>query len=272
MTRRAFGLFALSLAMVPLACATGTTPAGSRLETTPRHDEWVDVAQGNRTVKAYVVYPQRSDKAPAVLVIHENRGLTDWVRTVADRLAENGYIAVAPDLLSGMAPGGGNTKDFPSEDAARQGIGALPREQVLADLRAVAAYAKKIPASSGRLAVGGFCWGGARTWDLAAEIGGVDGAFVFYGTGPTTAEAVARISAPVYGFYGGNDERVNATIPQSAQAMAAAGKTFEPVTYAGAGHAFMRLGELPDADPANVRAKDEAWARWLGLLKQTFAR
>ena len=252
------------------ACHSTSTAPASRLETTPRHDEWADVAQGSRNVRAYVVYPQRPDRAPAVLVIHENRGLTDWVRTVADRLAENGYIAVAPDLLSGMAPGGGGTRDFPSEDAARQAIGSLPREQVIADLRAVADYAKKIPAASGRLAVSGFCWGGSRTWDVATQIGGVDAAFVSYGTGPTTADAVASVAAPVYGFYGGNDARVNATIPQTAEVMTAKGRKYEPVTYDGAGHAFMRLGELPDAEPANARARKEAWTRWLSLLKSTW--
>lgn len=260
--RMAVALATLSLS---IACQS-TATAPSRLDATPRHDEWVDVAQGTRNVKVYVVYPQRATKGPAVLVIHENRGLTDWVRTVADRLAEEGYIALAPDLLSGMAPGGGKTKDFASEDAARQAIGALPRAQYLADLKAVAEYAGKIPSSNGHLFAGGFCWGGSRTWDVASEIGGIDAAFVFYGTGPPDAAVVGRIAAPVYGFYGGNDERVNATIPQSAEAMKSAGKTYDPVTYPGAGHAFMRLGELADADPANAKARGDAWARWLKLL------
>ena len=260
-------LIAIASLVLVTACAT-TATAPSRLEATPRHDEWVDVKSGAKSVRTYVVYPQRSDKAPAVLVIHENRGLTDWVRTVADRLAEEGYLAVAPDLLSGTAPNGGGTKDFPSEDAAREAIGKLQRDQVIADLRAVADYARSIPSASGKISVAGFCWGGSRTWDVANNVSGIAAAYPFYGTGPQDAAGVANITAPVYGFYGGSDARVNATIPKSQELMTAAGKTYEPVTYDGAGHAFMRLGELPDATPENRKAHDEAWARWLGLLKR----
>ncbi len=254
------------LALILAACTTTTTtPASStsRLETTPRHDEWVDIGK----VRTYVVYPQRSTKAPAVVVIHENRGLTDWVRTVADRLAEEGYIALAPDLLTGTAPGGGNTKDFPTEDAAREAIGKLDRTQVIEQLRGVVEYARTIPAANGQVSVGGFCWGGSRTWDVANNVDGIRMAFPFYGTGPQDAEGVAGIEAPVYGFYGGNDARVNATIDRTAELMKAAGKTFEPVIYEGAGHAFMRLGELPDAIEANRKAREEGWKRWLELLK-----
>jgi carboxymethylenebutenolidase len=239
-----------------VACQTATpAPSASRLETTPRHDEWVD-AGGVRT---YVVYPQVSNRAPAIVVIHENRGLTDWVRTVADRLAENGYIALAPDLL-------GDTKSFASEDAAREAIGKLDRAKVIENLRSVAEYARGIPAANGTVAVGGFCWGGGRAWDVAANVEGISAAYVFYGTGPDGADTVAGIEAPVYGFYGGNDARVNATIPKTEELMKAAGKRFEPVIYEGAGHAFMRAGEAADAEPANRKAKDDAWKRWLALL------
>ena len=220
-----------------------------------------------RTLHAYVVYPQSSKKTGAVMVIHENRGLTDWVRTVADQLAEKGYIAIAPDMLSGSGPNGGRTKDFPSEDAAREAISKLPREQILADLAATAAYARTIPSMNGKLAVAGFCWGGARTWDTANTVDGITIAFPFYGTGPSTDEAVTGIEAPVHGFYGGDDARVNATIDPSKALMEKHGKTFEPVIYDGAGHAFMRLGELPDSTEANRKARDEAWVRWLTLLR-----
>ena len=248
-----------------VACQTTTTaPATARLEATPRHDEWVDVGK----LRTYVVYPQVSNRAPAIVVIHENRGLTDWVRTVADRLAENGYIALAPDLLSGTAPNGGNTKDFPTEDAAREAIGKLDRARVIEDLRGVVDYARKIPAANGKVSVAGFCWGGSRTWDVANNVDGITAAYPFYGGGPQEPPGVAAIEAPVYGFYGGNDARVNATIPKTAELMKAAGKTFEPVIYEGAGHAFMRLGELPDAIEANRKAHDEAWKRWLALLKR----
>jgi carboxymethylenebutenolidase len=240
---------------------------GNRLETTPRHDEWVTVESAGRQLHLYVVYPQSSKKSGAVMVIHENRGLTDWVRTVADKLAEKGYIAIAPDMLSGAGPNGGRTKDFPSEDAAREAISKLPREQVLSDLAATAAYARTIPSMNGKLAVAGFCWGGSRTWDTANTVDGLSAAFPFYGTGPSTDEAAAGIEAPVYGSYGGDDARVNATIDATKAILDKQGKRFEPVIYDGAGHAFMRLGELPDTTEANRKAHDEAWTRWLTLLR-----
>jgi carboxymethylenebutenolidase len=262
--RRLLPCLALSLALTSGACRA-TLPA-SRLETTPRHDEWVQVRAGDRTVHTYVVYPQRSDRALAVVLIHENRGLTDWVRTVADSLAAEGYIALAPDLLSGMAPGGGRTSDFATQDAAREAIGRLPPQQVAADLRAVLDHARAIPAANGRVAVAGFCWGGSRVWDVAATGADLAAAFVFYGTGPADSARVAPIRAPVYGFYGGDDARVNATIPATAEAMLAAGRRFEPETYPGAGHAYMRATTEPTASAANREAASRSWERWLRLL------
>jgi carboxymethylenebutenolidase len=243
-----------------------TTPA-SRLETTPRHDEWVDLTHGERTVRAYVVYPQKSSLSHVVVVIHENRGLNDWARSVADRLAEEGYIAIAPDFLSGTAPNGGGTRDYPTEDAAREGISRLSRSQVMADLQAAVDYARDIPSADKTVSVAGFCWGGSRAWDAANTIPGLEKIFVFYGGGPQEPAGVAQITAPVYGFYGGDDARVNATIPQTHALMAARHLTFDPVIYDGAGHAFMRLGEQPDASAANRNAYLQAWERWLRLLR-----
>jgi carboxymethylenebutenolidase len=253
----------LALLFTTACVSTSTQPITPRLESTPRHDEWIGTGRG---VRSYVVYPQRSDRAPVIVVIHENRGLTDWVRTVADRLAELGYIAITPDFLSGTAPNGGGTKDYATEDAAREGISKLQRTQVIDDLRAVVEHARTIPSANGKVSVAGFCWGGSRTWDAANAIHGLSAAYVFYGGGPQDAAGVAGIEAPVYGFYGGDDARVNATIPKTQELMDAAGKKFEPVIYEGAGHAFMRLGELPDATPANRKAHDAAWKRWRTLL------
>jgi carboxymethylenebutenolidase len=241
--------------------------AQKRLESSPRHQEWAQVKSGARTVHAFVVFPESKAKAPVVIVIHENRGLTDWVRTVADRLAEAGVIAIAPDLLSGAGPSGGRTKDFPSQDAAREAIGQLAPDQVTADLNAVADYGLKLPGANGKLAVSGFCWGGAQTFRFATNRTDLKGAFVFYGTSPADKDSYARIQAPVYGFYGGNDERVNATIAPAVEAMKALGKRYEPVTYEGAGHAYMRSGEEKDATEPNRKARDESWARWKDLLK-----
>jgi carboxymethylenebutenolidase len=246
--------------------ASGQEWALQRLEKSPRHHEWVAVKHGDRTVHAFLAFPETKAKAAAVVVIHENRGLTDWVRGVADQLAEAGLIAIAPDLLSGSAPGGGKTSDFPTSDAAREGISKLSPDQVTADLDAVADYVAKLPSSTGKVAVAGFCWGGAQSFRFATNRRGLAAAFVFYGTAPQDEEALARIACPVYGFYGGNDARVNATVPATEEATKALGKRYEPVTYEGAGHGFMRSGEEPEATEPNRKARDEGWKRWKELL------
>lgn len=262
-------LFVLGSTLVlGTACAQEEDPALARLNNSPRHHEWVEVKHGDRTVHAFVVFPEVEKKVPAVVVIHENRGLTDWVRGVADQLAEHGYVAIAPDLLSGKGPDGGKTSDFPDRNAARDAIYQLEQEQVTADLQAVADYAEKLPASNGTLAVAGFCWGGRQSFQFATDRSDLAAAFVFYGTPPESDEALARIAAPVYGFYGGNDARVNATIDSTEERMKAAGKTYEPVIYEGAGHGFLRAGEGPDAGEANRKAHAAGWERWLKLLQE----
>jgi carboxymethylenebutenolidase len=242
--------------------------AKARLENTPRHLEWVKVKQGNREVNCCVAYPEVKEKATTVIVIHEIFGLTDWVRGVADQLAEAGYIAIAPDLLSGSAPGGGGTAELASGDAVRKAISALPPDQITADLKAVVAYVAKLPAANGKVAVAGFCWGGSQTFRFATNNKDIKAGFAFYGSGPEQETDIARIACPVYGFYVENDARVNATIPKSTELMKKAGKTYEPVTYAGAGHGFLRAGEAPDASPANKQACEDAWKRMKELLKK----
>lgn len=249
----------------------GAVKAQDRLEKSPRHQEWVQVKSGERTVHCFVVYPEVKDKAPAVLIIHENMGLTDWVRGVADQLAEAGYVAVAPDLLSGMAPGGGRTKDFADVNAAREAIYALKTEQVAADLSAAADYACKLPACNGKLAVAGFCWGGSTTFQFATQRKDLAAAFVFYGTAPTQEADLSKITCPVFGFYAGNDARVSATVGATKESMKKLDKTYEPVTYEGAGHGFMRAGEEPGASNANRKARDEAWNVWKEGLRKAFA-
>jgi carboxymethylenebutenolidase len=239
----------------------------ARLEKSPRHHEWAAVKSGDRTVHTFVAYPQSAAKSTAVIVIHENRGLTDWARGVADQLAEAGYIALAPDLLSGAGPQGGRTKDFATSDAAREAISKLTPEGVTADLDAVAAYALKLPASNGKLAVAGYCWGGGQTFRYATHNKNLAAAFVFYGAFDHTKEQLAAIAAPVYGFYAGNDERINASIPATTKLMQELGKKYEPVTYDGAGHGFMRGGEDPAGTEGDRKAREQAWERWKTLLK-----
>jgi carboxymethylenebutenolidase len=238
--------------------------ARQRLEKSTRHREWVTIKRNNRSIETFVVYPEAKDKAPVVLVIHEIFGLSDWAQEVADELAAAGYIAIVPDLLSGMGPHGGRTPDFP-EGGAVEAVSHLSPDQVTGDLNAAADYAAKFPASNGKLFVAGFCWGGGQSFRFATNRPDLAAAFVFYGPPPDKA-AMAHIKAPVYGFYGGNDARIDATIPAAKEQMKAAGKTYEPVVYEGAGHGFMRGGEAPDANEANSKARTEAWARWKKLL------
>ncbi|HEY6970857.1 MAG TPA: dienelactone hydrolase family protein [Candidatus Angelobacter sp.] len=262
--KRALALVFLSL--VFLIPASAQDWAKQTLEKSTRHQEWVTLKHDDRTVKAFIVYPEVKGKAPAVVVIHEIFGLTDWVRSVADKLAAAGYIAIAPDLLSGFGPNGGGSSEFASSQDAMKAISGLNPEVVTADLNAAADYVKKLPASDGKLAVGGFCWGGGQTFRFATNRHDLKAAYVFYGPPP---KDVSSINAPVYGFYAGDDARIGATIPDAQAAMKQAGKTYDPVTYEGAKHGFMRAGEDPaNTIDANKKARDEAWERWLKLLKQ----
>src|SRR3954468_8820744 len=194
----------LSLMVVLLAASPSYAQewAKARLEKSPRHLEWVKVKHGSREVNCFIAYPEVKDKATPVLVIHEIFGLTDWVRGVTDQLAEAGYIAIAPDLLSGTAPGGGGTAELGGGDAVRKAISSLPPDQITADLNAVAEYVAKLPSCNGKLAVAGFCWGGGQTFRYATNNKEIKAAFAFYGTAPESETDLARINCPVYGFYG----------------------------------------------------------------------
>src|ERR1700683_2747068 len=197
-----FGLIFLLLLTAQVAAAQDWAQA--RLAKSPRHGEWVSVKHDGRSVETFVVYPESKDKRPVGLVIHEIFGMTDWVQDLADQLAAAGYIAIAPDLLSGMGPNGGGSSAFPDQDATVKAVSGLDADGVTADLGATADYAKKLPASNGKLAVTGFCWGGGKSFAFATHRHDLSAAFVFYGPGPDAA-SIASITAPVYGFYAGND-------------------------------------------------------------------
>src|SRR6185437_8984309 len=215
--------------------------AAQKLEKSSRHREWVKVQHDGRSVDAYVVYPEVANKAPVVLVIHEIFGLSDWAQLAADEFAAAGYIAIAPDLLSGKGPNGGGTKSMDANQVG-QAIRDLPNDQITADLNAAADYALKQPSANGKLFVAGFCYGGGQSFRYATNRPDLSAAFVFYGGAPDDA-GIARIKAPVYGFYGQNDARVSASVPGTQEKMKAAGKSYTPAIYEGAGHGFMRGGE-----------------------------
>jgi carboxymethylenebutenolidase len=240
--------------------------AKARLEASPRHREYVTLTHDGRKVQAFVVYPEVKSKASVVILIHEIFGLSDWAKEMADELAAEGFIVVAPDLLSGFGPGGGGSSEFTSMDATTKAVSMLDPAVVLADLDSAADYGKHLPAANGKIAVVGFCWGGGKSFAFAAHRKGLSAAFVFYGPGPAD---VTTITAPVYGFYAGNDARIGATVPGTTEAMKAAGKAYEPVTYDGAGHGFMRAGEDPgNAVPGNKTAREQGFVRLVKLLKE----
>lgn len=263
-------LLALALAL-PVA---GQLPAGeadalARLNASPRHGEWVTVPAGDGDqVRAWIVYPERADRAPVVIVIHEIFGLSDWIRSVADQLAADGFIAIAPDLLSGKGPGGGGT-----ESVDQQGATALIRSVSTAEanrrLRAVATYGTALPAATGRVGSIGFCWGGSASFNLAADWIDLDAAVVYYGTSPAD-DAVARVSTPVLGLYGGNDARVNTTIEPARAVLTTRSQRFETEIYEGAGHGFLR--QQDGQAGANLRATQAAWPRTVGFLRELLDR
>ena len=260
------------------APAASATPAGPRdpnlpasedtakaaLEASPRHGEYVDIKGPDGTpIRTWVVYPERKDKAGVVILIHEIFGLSDWIRGVADQLAREGFIAVAPDLISGHGPSGGGTDSVASRDDVVKLVRAITPEEATGRLNAVRAYAVKLPAANGKSATVGFCWGGARSFAYATDQPALDAAVVYYGTSPEAAD-LARIKAPVLGLYGGDDARVDATIAPAEAEMKKLGKTYEPHVYEGAGHGFLRA---QSGREANLKATQQGWPRTIAFLR-----
>ena len=256
-------VFFLSIAAFWASCAFGQQKepdwAATKLAKSSRHGELVQLKHGDRTLQAWVVYPEVAKKATAVVVIHEIFGLSDWARLAADEFAEAGYIAIAPDLVGPLKPG----------EKMMQAVLRLPAKQVLADLDAAADYIKSQPAANGKVAVAGFCWGGQKSFDFATHRKDLGAALVFYGT-PPKPQAMTNIVCPVYGFYAENDARVTATVEKTEAEMKQAGKPYDVKIYDGAGHGFMRAGE-PEAPKmrmfeANVRARKQSWERAKEIL------
>ena len=210
-----------------------------------------------------VAKPPSTAKAPGIIVIHEIFGMTDWVQSVTDEFAAAGWIAIAPDLLTGMTPDGKPARNL-AMSAAGGMVRGLPPDQVTADLNACVDYVKGLPSCNGKVAVVGFSWGGSQCFRLATNRKDLAAAFVFYGSGPDAAD-IPRIQAPVYGFYAGNDARIAASVPPTQEQMKAANKVFEPVTYEGAAHGFMRSGADPSGPEADKKAREAAWVRLKSL-------
>lgn len=225
--------------------------AKARLEQSPRHRERIVVKRDTREVATLVIYPETKDKKPVILLIHDSAGITDWFQSFADQVAGMGYVALAPDLLSGKA---------------------LPADkQVTGDLNAVADYGIKLPVSNGTLFVAGIGWGGAQSFRFATGRSDLAAALVFCGVSPDK-DSIARIKASVFGFYASGDTHVNATVPAAQAAAKAAGVVFEAVTYDGVGPGFMQSGDAPDAKPADKLARGYALERMKSVLDMVALR
>ena len=253
------------------AIPPGTAEHAARaLKESGRHGEWADVKLADGGVlKSWVVYPERAQKAGVVLVIHDIRGMSDMARAMGDQLAQDGFIAIVPDFLSGKGPNGGGTDELGA--GVGQAIQALAPADVVARLNAAMEYGKKLPASNGKTAVIGFCWGGARSFAYAAAQPALDAAIVYYGEAPGSSDntletTLANLKAPVVGLYAGNDARIGATVPATQEAMKKLGKTYEVHTYEGAGHGFMFA--QGGAAGANLKAAQESWPVVLAALRK----
>lgn len=210
------------------------------------HAEYVKYLSGTDTLTAYLAYPERRDPTPGIIVIHEIFGLSPFIREITERLARDGFVAIAPDLLSrqGGTPAAG--------DDARRLIVSLPPDAVTADLDATAAYLRALAAvRADRIGVIGFCWGGGQSFRYATNNPSLRAFVVCYGPGPNPAD-IARIRAKGLGVYAEHDARINAQLPDLLAALKATGKDYRHAVYPGTGHGFLRTRDNP-------AAADSAW-------------
>ena len=236
----------------------------ARLSNSPRHGEWVTIRTGNGdSLRTWVVYPERNSEAPVVLVVHEVYGLSSWIRSVADQLAADGFIAIAPDLLTMK-----NLPDAPDSVLAPLAVAAvrsLNPAWVQRQLDAVAQYGMSLPAAEKKYGIVGFCWGGGVSFAHAVHSPGLGASVVYYGTSPKSAD-LESVRAPVLGLYGGNDARVDATIPPADSALRALRRTYVYNIYPRAGHGFLR--QQTGMDGANMAATRAAWPATVAWFKK----
>lgn len=243
--------------------------AVARLNASPRHGEYVKIDAGNGdSLRMWVAYPERSGRAPVIVVIHDIGGLSDWARGIGDQLAAEGFIAVVPDLISGKGPNGGGTESVDRQGASAL-IRAVTRPEYTRRLNAAARYGAALPASNGRIGSVGFCWGGTVSFQMAADLERNGAAVVYYGPSPDSA-TLAAVRAPVLGLYASDDARVNNTIPGAQAHLQRLNKPFEMDTYEGAGHGFLR--SQWGREGANRRASEQAWPRTIAFFREKLGR
>ena len=248
---------------VQIALPASGDDARTRLANSPRHTEWATIESRGDKIEAYVVYPERSDNAPSVIVIHEIYGLNDWARSIADQLAAEGFIAIAPDMLSGKGPNNTGSASLDRQSAVSL-MRSLQHTEVIRRINMSVEYATMLPAATQRFGIIGFCWGGSASFNFATTRDDLGAAVVYYGTSPSK-ESLRRIQAPIQGFYGGDDQRVNATIEPAQAEMDRLGKLYEANIYEGAGHGFLRA--QADRDGANMAASEMAWPATVAFLR-----
>src|SRR6266508_664396 len=257
--RRMVGwVVAVSAAMVAvMAYSPSANPAIRR--SVDIHSEYVKFPSGKDTVTAYIAYPERPQPAPAVIVIHEIFGMSDFIRQTTEQLAKDGFVAIAPDLLSRR---GGTPA---SQDSARKLIAGLDPDTVTKDLDATVAYVKRFRAArSDRVGVIGFCWGGGQSFRYATNNPSLGAFVVCYGPGPD-AMSIARIRAKGLGVYAENDARINAGLGDVDAAIRTYHKTYRYTVYPGVGHGFLRAREKPDV-------ADSAWKAVVGFFRENLER
>jgi carboxymethylenebutenolidase len=237
--------------------------ARARLASSPRHGEWAMIRTGADSIRAWVVYPERKTKAPVIVVVHEIYGLSPWIRAVADQFAAEGFIAIAPDLLT-MKDLPNPTDSVPAQ-LATAAIRTLNPADVQRYLDATAQYAMSLPAAVKKYGIVGFCWGGGVSFDHAVHAPSLGASVVYYGVSPKT-ETLSAVRAPVLGNYAGNDARVGATVPPADSAMKALKKTYTPITYEGAGHGFLR--QQNGANGANLAATQKSWPATIAWFRR----
>jgi carboxymethylenebutenolidase len=239
-----------------------------QLKASPRKSEWVDIkASSGAPIKSFVVYPAGTAKAPVVIVIQEIFGLTDWIRGVADQLAKEGFIAIAPDFMSGMGPNHGGSAELGEQGSTKE-IGKLTDDDKVRILNDVRTYALALKNGNGKIGTVGFCWGGGTSFLYAMKQPALNAAVSYYGPMPSDPAAFAATKAPVLGLYGGNDARVNANIETAKTGMAQAKASYDPHIFEGAGHGFLRQQGGSANAPGNMKATQEAWPLTIAFLKQ----
>ncbi|MCU0240526.1 MAG: dienelactone hydrolase family protein [Pyrinomonadaceae bacterium] len=221
----------------------------------------VDYLNGDVKLSGYLSKPKKKGKYPAILVIHENRGLNDHTRDVARRFAAEGFVALAVDALSRK----GGTASFDTPEKIREAFNTIPASDVISDLNAGLTFLNSHKnVKKNKLASIGFCWGGARSFLLAASENKLKAAVVFYGTAPTETE-LAKVNCPVFGIYGETDERITSKVPEVDASMKKLKKQYEYKIYKAAQHAFFND---TNQQRYNAEAAKDAWIQTLAFLRK----